>query len=737
MCLDASRRVVTLDISDIHETVLILKIRGAGLMQLRDWKRFFNDLPRLDDLIERVSVAEPTPVFMVGAGLSSAEEIAGPGVPSTEGMVELVRHQISSDILGLGELDRRLREAEEDGTPAYSAAFEFLQRRRGQDAVNGLVRAAVLQARVQGARRLDDPAELERDLDGWALSRGTRALGVLLTEFPQIYPGPVLTTNFDPLLCVAIRKAGGRPRRVIFDEDGRLPSGAEADADEVQVVYLHGYWRGSDTHHTGTELTASRPRLDASLARLLDRRLVVVAGYGGWDDAFMKAVSSLLEDADARPDIVWALHDDNPGMLFDNHAALMDHFDQWRVRSRFTLFAGIDANDFFEQLLDGALATAGLTAKTASDNLGTAEDLPRQVEASIGSAATSGELARSIPSPQRHTLAGFAPSPSRTVRHDQGSQSTTTNTAAIRKKSGDVSESAEGANQSDQIDFFVSYTSPDRAWAEWIAWQLEDFGYSTAIQAWDSLPGYDFVVWMDRAIRRARHVLIVLSPDYEEAASFTLPEWSAAIGRDPTGEHAVLFPVRVSDFAPGGFFRTRVWVDLAGKDEKAARTALLQGVQQRRLKPATEPPFPAAAGAPPSSVKQERWSSSQSSLQPPFPGPDPVRRLCEAIRELRRQSAEIRSLLPITRARRIPLTMILPAVQSNLETLKCADPAEWPGDTTWAAKFSTTLSDAVEQTSYVTSELERERSPQVVDLLDALDQLCKMACNEYEHVLPC
>jgi hypothetical protein len=26
-------------------------------------------------------------------------------------------------------------------------------------------------------------------------------------------------------------------------------------------------------------------------------------------------------------------------------------------------------------------------------------------------------------------------------------------------------------------DFFISNTSPDRAWAEWIAWQLEAEGY--------------------------------------------------------------------------------------------------------------------------------------------------------------------------------------------------------------------------------------------------------------------
>ncbi len=32
-------------------------------------------------------------------------------------------------------------------------------------------------------------------------------------------------------------------------------------------------------------------------------------------------------------------------------------------------------------------------------------------------------------------------------------------------------------------DFFISYTGKDRAWAEWIAMQLEETGYHTIIQA--------------------------------------------------------------------------------------------------------------------------------------------------------------------------------------------------------------------------------------------------------------
>ena len=32
-------------------------------------------------------------------------------------------------------------------------------------------------------------------------------------------------------------------------------------------------------------------------------------------------------------------------------------------------------------------------------------------------------------------------------------------------------------------DFFVSYSGADRAWAEWIAWVLEEAGYTVVLQA--------------------------------------------------------------------------------------------------------------------------------------------------------------------------------------------------------------------------------------------------------------
>ena len=52
-------------------------------------------------------------------------------------------------------------------------------------------------------------------------------------------------------------------------------------------------------------------------------------------------------------------------------------------------------------------------------------------------------------------------------------------------------------------DFFISYNRTDRAWAEWIAWQLEEAGYTVIVQAWDFRPSTNFKAEMHRALQAA------------------------------------------------------------------------------------------------------------------------------------------------------------------------------------------------------------------------------------------
>jgi len=147
--------------------------------------------------------------------------------------------------------------------------------------------------------------------------------------------------------------------------------------------------------------------------------------------------------------------------------------------------------------------------------------------------------------------------------------------------------------------FFVSYTAADKSWAQWIAWHLEQVGYTTQIQAWDSRPGMNFLAWMSHAAATAERTLVVLSPAYEQAAGFTVPEWTAALHKDPSGTKGLLVPIRVADFTPAGLLGPLSWIDLVGLDEEQAEAALLEGVRRERLKPATPPQFPGDRAAKP------------------------------------------------------------------------------------------------------------------------------------------
>lgn len=144
-------------------------------------------------------------------------------------------------------------------------------------------------------------------------------------------------------------------------------------------------------------------------------------------------------------------------------------------------------------------------------------------------------------------------------------------------------------------DFFISYNKADRSWAEWIAWELEEAGYSVVIQAWDFRPGSNFVLEMDKALKEAERMVAVLSPDYIKS-SFTAPEWAAEFARDSTGYARKLVPIRVREADLSGLLGQIVYIDFVGVTEEAATQKLLvDGVKQGRGKPTLKPRFPGTA----------------------------------------------------------------------------------------------------------------------------------------------
>lgn len=131
-------------------------------------------------------------------------------------------------------------------------------------------------------------------------------------------------------------------------------------------------------------------------------------------------------------------------------------------------------------------------------------------------------------------------------------------------------------------DFFISHNKADKQWAEWIAWQLEEAGYSVTLQAWDFRPGTNFVLKMQKATQEATRTIAVLSPDYLSAL-YTHSEWAAAFAQDPLGQKQTLLPIIVQECELTGLLNQIVHIDLVNLNEAAAKAQLLEGAQQNVL----------------------------------------------------------------------------------------------------------------------------------------------------------
>ena len=159
-----------------------------------------------------------------------------------------------------------------------------------------------------------------------------------------------------------------------------------------------------------------------------------------------------------------------------------------------------------------------------------------------------------------------------------------------------------GSDSAPQWDFFVSYTQSDRAWAEWIAWLLEEDRHRVLIQAWDFVPGSNWVNRMQDGVRAASRTIAVLSGQYLDSV-YGAAEWQAAWAADPAGRDRKLLVVRIADGERPGLLSGVVGVDVFGVSEAMARTRVREMVARAaagRSKPGTPPPFPPAMRAVPS-----------------------------------------------------------------------------------------------------------------------------------------
>ncbi|MFF8355860.1 FxSxx-COOH system tetratricopeptide repeat protein [Streptomyces chartreusis] len=137
----------------------------------------------------------------------------------------------------------------------------------------------------------------------------------------------------------------------------------------------------------------------------------------------------------------------------------------------------------------------------------------------------------------------------------------------------------------EQTTLFISHAGADRAWAEWVAWQLEDAGYTTELDHWDWAAGDNVIVRMNEALERGRMVAI-FSASYFDPARWTTEEWTAVLAAREN-----LVPVRIDTTQAPPMLRAILAPSLVDLDEVAARRALLEAVDGPR-RPHASPTFP-------------------------------------------------------------------------------------------------------------------------------------------------
>lgn len=315
---------------------------------LRD---YFTREALLDRLSEGLSKSNRPVVFLVGSALSAPVAHGDHGVPNVAGVVDLIRNEFSGSVLS--DLDKITGSAPNP----YQEAFSFLLAHRGQNTVNDVIKSAVWKARARPTANFsseyrpssatddDTCREFDADHSAWSLTPGTRALGALLAQKPETFGLFALTTNFDPLIEIAVRANGGNAYRTVLHRDGNI---GQTEASGCHVVHLHGYWYGTDTLHTPRQITQERPRLKASLAHVLKSKTLVVIGYGGWDDVFTSTLLELLEDDKTNIEVIWTVY----GGRDTINPALLRSLSSGIDRGLVTIYHNVDAHTFLPDLAD-------------------------------------------------------------------------------------------------------------------------------------------------------------------------------------------------------------------------------------------------------------------------------------------------------------------------------------------------------------------------------------------------
>ncbi|WP_195908271.1 SIR2 family protein [Nostocoides sp. HKS02] len=230
----------------------------------------------------------------------------------------------------------------------YRSFMGRLVKAHGRAAADALIRDAVLLA-WQGSGSPVDDGLSPGDLGNWQLTDGLVGLGKIAVSRPDALK-LIVTTNFDPLIEVALQRVGVPTRRRIITADAPISDPGPRATNAVDIVYVHGFWHGAPTMHTPEQLMFSRPRLQAAIVNALKSHDVFVMGYGGWDDVITGALESLTLDDGAAAEVMWAFYESDPVVLQTRNRTLLSRVGRLIIEGLFHQYAGINCHQLLPEL---------------------------------------------------------------------------------------------------------------------------------------------------------------------------------------------------------------------------------------------------------------------------------------------------------------------------------------------------------------------------------------------------
>lgn len=332
---------------------------------------------QVNDPVEGLSAGEALLLDRLTAGLRDVDQITlllGSGVtatviPRVGGVLEIA-DSFAAGRNDDGALERALEQARAELVGARPIDVYRAYRRVFTDWVSAGAFDVIAQQAVLKAYAAPDPMEsplathglgqrlergvgegVENDRFSWQLPRGVQALGHLLAQVPEAFDHRVLTTNFDPLLEIAIRSARGRVVSLPVDPRGATGSAGGTDG-AVRVFHLHGFWRPT-LHVRGPQLLhdpariADNKLLIAATADLIRGDTVCVLGTSDWAGTLTAAIAAAARTRPVR--VLWALHDPDAAGALSTAERLRE-----AIGVPVECFPGVDAERLFPALAERA-----------------------------------------------------------------------------------------------------------------------------------------------------------------------------------------------------------------------------------------------------------------------------------------------------------------------------------------------------------------------------------------------